>query len=67
MVVGSSPSIPAIMENIELNTVFKLHEQTGKSLISCKVALQNSDTFEEAIDYLNKRGIELVYGSYIQT
>lgn len=54
------------MENIELNTVFKLHEQTGKSLISCKVALQNSDTFEEAIDYLNKRGIELVYGHHIQ-
>lgn len=49
------------MENITLNVVLKLHQETGRGLYSCKVALENSDTYEDAIEYLNQHGVESIY------
>lgn len=44
------------MENITLELINKLRKQTGRGLFDCKKALQNSDTYEKAQEYLRKQG-----------
>lgn len=49
------------MDNITLEDVYALRKITNHGLYECKQALLNSDTFEDAIIYLRKRGAILVH------
>lgn len=48
------------MDNITLDLVRELRRITGNGLYDCKQALLNSDSFEDAVIYLRKRGDILV-------
>lgn len=48
------------MENVTLEQVKELRRLTCNGLYECKQALLNSDSFEDAINYLRKRGQILV-------
>lgn len=46
-----------------LNNIKNLRQITKKSLIDCKIALENSNTFDEAILYLEKIEVKLNNGN----
>lgn len=48
------------MDNITLEDCRRLRQVTGRGLYDCKQALLNSETFEDAVAYLRKRGDILV-------
>lgn len=48
------------MENVTLEQVMELRKLTWHGLHECKQALLNSDSFEDAVAYLRKRGQILV-------
>lgn len=48
------------MDNVTLGQVKELRRLTQCGLYECKQALLNSDSFEDAITYLRKRGQILI-------
>ena len=49
------------MENITLELIRQLRQETCRGLYDCKIALQNSDTYEDAKEYLRKLGVLLIH------